>query len=175
MSEPQPIYASGYFFVRETGLVEEIIEFCYFDPNELYVEILGSLKKLRREKEKLARNMQAFLDAEEVYINDVRVYPRVIDVDIGLREDNKHPYIMFFIVFAGTLKPGINTYEDRYEPVEAEYDYRVVWVFPSKSRIIHVDIGVPYIVFDHGRGLIFKVNKGTKIKGYERIDFELLI
>lgn len=173
MSELQPIYASGYFFVRETGLIEEIVEFYYYDPGELYKQILEDPAKLKKEKEILVRNMQFYLDEEEVLINNTRVYPKVVDLDIGLREDSKHPYVAFFIVFAGYFRPGLNIYEDRYGPVEAEYDYKVTWIFPTKSRIVHVEVGVPYAIINSGRGLVFKVKKGTKIKGYERIDFEI--
>ncbi|MEM4718078.1 MAG: hypothetical protein QXE81_04895 [Desulfurococcaceae archaeon] len=174
MSEPKPIYGLGLFLVRETGLIEQFIEFCYLDPGETYAKIMKDRDQGKKEKTKLARNMQTFLDQEEVLINNQRVYPKVIDVEIGFREDFKHPYIVFFIVFTGILRHGLNIYEDKYNSELVEYNYRVYWIFPSKARVIKADLGVPYILLNNGRILAFSVNKGSEIRGYERIEFEII-
>lgn len=170
----KPEYALGIFFVRETGLVEQIVVFDYYDENEEYKSIISDRRKLEDEKALLAKNMQSFLDAEEVRINGKPVYPRVIDVDIGFRTSYKYPYITYLIVFHGELKRGVNVYEDTYEPEVAEYNYRVYWIFPSKSRILRADLGVPYTLLDKARVLMFTVTAGTRIRGYERIEFEIL-
>lgn len=173
MSELKPIYGLGLFLVRETGLIEQFIEFSYIDPEESYVKIVEDKALLKEEKIQLARNMQKFLDQEEVLINNKRAYPRVIDVEIGFREDYKHPYIVFFIVFTGSFRHGLNIYEDRYEPELVEYNYRVYWVFPLKARVVSADLGVSYTLLNNGRILTFSMSKGSEIRGYERIEFEI--
>jgi len=102
-----------------------------------------------------------------------RTYPKVVDIEIGFREDYKHPYISFFIVFLGEFKKGVNVYEDEYEAEVAEYPYTVYWVFPLKARVVSADLGVPYTILGNGRILSFTVPRGTRIRGYERIEFEL--
>jgi len=169
----EPLHGMGFFLVRESGLIEQLILFEYYDPGEEYREITSSEELLEREKKNLSKNMQYFLDREEVYINGKRVFPRVIGVDIGFRESYKYPYVLFFIVFLGELKKGLNTYEDRYEPETAEYPYSVYWVFPLKARVVKADLGVPYSLLGEGRILLFSVPKNTRIGGYERIEFEL--
>lgn len=172
-SKVTPVYATGFFFVRETGLVEEIVVFEYYDPGEEYREITSDRRKTEEEKSRLARNMQLFLDSEDVRINNKPVYPRVLDVEIGFRGDYKYPYITFIIVFIGELRKGLNVYEDYYEPEVAEYDYRVYWFFPTKARVIKADLDVPYTLLDKGRVLLFAVPKGSRVRGYERIEFEI--
>lgn len=169
----EPIYALGLFFVRETGLIEQIVIFEYYDPDEEYRAILSDRVKYEEERSVLTKNMQYFLDQEDVRINETRVFPRVIDIEIGFRGEYTYPYITFIILFTGELKPGVNIYEDRYEPEEVEYDYRVYWFFPSRARVLKADLGVPYKLLDNGRILLFNVTKGSRIQGYERIEFEL--
>jgi hypothetical protein len=173
MSDLTPIYGLGLFLVRETGLIEQVIIFDYHDPLEEYKSIVTNKQKLEEEKSLLMKNMQFFLDQEEVKINGKQVYPRVVDVEIGFKSDYKYPYIVFFIMFIGELRKGVNIYEDKYEPDIAEYDYRVYWFFPLKARVINADLDVPYSLINNGRVLLFTVNKNTKIKGYEKIEFEM--
>lgn len=173
MSEMTPLYATGFFFVRELGLVEQLVIFNYYDPLEEYKSIVEDEKRLVEEKSLLVRNMQFYLDQEEVTINGERVYPRVVDVEIGFQGDFKHPYILFIIAFHGVFKEGLNVYEDKYEPEIAEYDYRVYWFFPLRARVLAAQLGVPYRLLDKCRILVFEVKKGSKISGYERIEFEI--
>jgi hypothetical protein len=168
-----PKYAVGIFHVRESGLVEQLVIFNYYDQEEEYKSIVESDERIREEKALLTKNMQFYLDQEEVYINGERVYPRVVDVELGFQGDYKHPYILFLIVFRGNLKKGINIYEDRYEPEVVEYDYRVYWIFPPGVRVLSAQIGVPYRLLDKCRILVFDVKAGSKTSGYERIEFEI--
>jgi len=174
VSEVTPIYGLGMFFVRESGLVEQIVVFEYHDPGGIYKSIVSSERELEREKKRLAQNMQYYLDQEDVRINGKPVYPRVVDVEIGFRGDQNYPYITFFILFAGELKAGLNVYEDAYEPEKAEYAYRVYWVLPTRARVLRADVGVTYSILGGGRILTFSVEKGTNIRGYERIEFEMI-
>ncbi|MEM0198857.1 MAG: hypothetical protein QXX72_01055 [Desulfurococcaceae archaeon] len=169
----KPVYGLGLFFVRDTGLVEQVVIFDYYDELEEYKSIVKDPEKLENEKSMLATNMQHFLDQEDVRLNNEPTYPKVVDVEIGFRGDYKHPYIAFFIVFQGVLRKGLNVYEDRYEPETTEYDYRVYWFFPSRARVIRADLDVPYSLLNRGRILSFCVKTGTFLRGYERIEFEL--
>jgi len=168
-----PKHAIGLFLVRESGLVEQVVIFKYYDHLEEYRSVVESEERLREERALLARNMQFYLDQEEVFINGERVYPRVVDVEIGFQGDYKHPYILFLIVFRGELRKGVNVYENRYEPEIAEYDYRVYWVFPQGAKVLSAQRGVPYRLLDKCRILVFDVKAGSRIGGYERIEFEL--
>ena len=174
MSRFKPVYGLGLFFVRETGLIEQSIVFEYHDPDEEYKEIVLDENRWREEKKLLSSNMQYFLDEEIVEINNKRVYPRVVDVEIGFKGDYKNPYIFFIIQFIGEFYKGINIYEDSYKPEITEYDYRVYWFFPLRARVLKADLGVPYTLLDKGRILSFHVSTGTRIRGYEKIEFEIL-
>lgn len=173
MSNLTPIYGLGLFFVRESGLIEQIIVFEYYDPLEEYKSIMMNKHKFEDEKSTLKRNMQHFLDQEIVKINNKQVYPRVIEAELGFKGDYKYPYITFLIKFIGEFRRGVNIYEDTYEPETVEYDYRVYWFFPSRARVINADLGVPYFLVDNGRVLLFAVARNTVTKGYERIEFEM--
>lgn len=118
--------------------------------------------------------MQRFLDQERVLINGKQTYPKVVAVDVGFKGDPSRPYIRFFILFLGELRKGLNIYEDYYEPEVAEYDYDVYWIYPLRARVVKAELGVPYRLLHDGRVLSFSVSKGTRVGGYERVEFELL-
>lgn len=172
-NEITPVYGLGLFYVRESGLVEQMVVFEYYDPKGIYKSIVADEKELSAEKSRLVKSMQYYLDQEDVKVNGSPVYPRVADVEIGFRGDYSYPYITFFILFASKLRIGLNVYEDSYEPETAGYDYRVYWIFPTKARVVKADLGVPYALLGNGRILAFSVEKGTRIRGYERIEFEM--
>jgi len=171
--EPIPIYAQGYFHVHRSGLIDQIIIYDYWDPGRVYESIIKDKKKLSEEINKLASNMQMFLDMEKVIINDKETHPVVVDVDIGLRGRPELAFIVFHIVFYGSLTPGVNKYVNIYEEEVVEYDYDVYWFFPEKTRVLKADLGVPHRVSGDGRVLFFHVEKGTRINGRETIIFKI--
>jgi hypothetical protein len=117
--------------------------------------------------------MQSFLDEEIVRINGKRVFPKVVDVDIGFRGSEDRPYITFYIMFRGDLRRGVNVYEDTYEPEVSEYDYTVTWVFTGGLTVLRAYLGVNYDILADGKLLIFSVPKGFTTPGYEKIEFKL--
>jgi len=173
MNEPFPVFANGFFTVQENGVFNEIILFEYYDPGGYYASLLSDQNRLDEELETLSRNMQFYLDLEKVLINGVESSPTVLNVNIGFRGDPRRPYILFIITFKGRLARGLNTYENYYDEEVAEYDYEVVWLFPAKARVVEADLGVPYKVEAGGRVLRFNVKRGTRVRGFEKILFEI--
>ncbi len=151
------------------GRVNQVVVFDYLDRAGYYAGLRG--KRLLEELDTVKRNMQGFLDEERVLINGEDAGPRVIDVRLGFRGDRIHPYLLITIVFRGSLRRGLNVYENIYEETVAEYDYEVIWVFPDSMRVVDAELDVPYTVIDDGRVLLFRVARGTRIGGYERIVF----
>ncbi len=159
--------------MHESGLIDQIVIFDYFDYDGFYWHLVKDHVKLSREIELLSSNMQYFLDKEEVFINGSRTYPRVVSTDLGFRGGPEYPYIVFYIVFRGELRDGVNVYENRYDEEIAEYDYTVSWFLPHNARVLKADFKVPYRVDCDGRVLSFTVFKGTRIGGRELIVFKL--
>ncbi|NPA99650.1 MAG: hypothetical protein GXO43_09760 [Crenarchaeota archaeon] len=171
--EPRPVYAYGLFFMHENGLVDQEVIFEYYDPDKYYAGLLRRPVALSKELKMLGENMQYFLDQEEVYINDERVYPRVVDVNIGVKERGRYAYIVFNIEFTGKLRKGINRYVNIYEEERAEYEYIVYWFLPVNARVVKAEVGVPYEILPNGRGLWFRVKPGTLVGGREEIVFDI--
>ncbi|WFO75299.1 hypothetical protein J4526_09600 [Desulfurococcaceae archaeon MEX13E-LK6-19] len=173
MEEPKPIYAQGFFVIHKHGLFNQIIIFDYYDPDNYYYKLLRRKNALAEEKEVLKNNMQYFLDQEKVLINGNESRPIVKDVEIGVRGRPDLAYIIFNIEFYGELTEGVNVYENIYEEEEVEYDYIVQWIIHEKGRFIDAELGVAYELRNNSRLLLFKVPRGTKVGGYEKIVFEL--
>jgi len=173
MTEPFPVFANGFFTVQDNGVFNELIVFEYYDPDGYYASVASDQDRLDEELGTLSRNMQFYLDLEKVLVNGSESPPTVLNVSIGFRGDTRRPYILFIVTFKGNLVKGLNTYENYYEEEVAEYDYEVVWVFPAKARVVEADLGVPYKVEAGGRVLRFNVRKGTRIRGFEKILFEI--
>jgi hypothetical protein len=170
----EPIYAQGFFFVSKSYIAYYLV-FDYYDPLEYYRTIMSDEKLFNEEVGKLWANMQQFLDEEVVKVNNVKVSPRVVMIDIGFRKSKKNPYIVFLIRFRAPIKEGINVYENIYQSETVEYDYVAYWVFPPGSRILRVDFGGGQEEWDLVSKNILAIYgwKGMKTGGYERIEFEI--
>lgn len=166
----KPVFGYGLFSVGIAGDVVESIIFEYIDKDCMYAELIKDPFKLREEIRVLKRNMQDFLDEEIVKINGEEIRPYVVKVTVGLAGSKYRPFINYIIKFRGSLRPGLNTYENYYEPDTAEYDYIVTWVFPEGVRVLEADLGVEYEVGPHNV-LKFSVGRGFTLPGYERISF----
>lgn len=170
----EPLYAQGFFYVS-MEYISYYLVFDYDDPYGYYDIIVRDRKLFEEEVSKLWANMQSFLDEERVTINGVRVFPKVVMIDIGFRGSKKRPFITFCIRFRTPIRLGVNIYENRYKPEVAEYDYVAYWVFPPKSRILKVDMGSGDEVWDIVGNNIVAIYgfKGRKTGGYEYIEFEI--
>ncbi len=170
--EPEPVHAVGFFSVSRGGVVHQVVVYDYFDPDYYFLNLVHRPLDYEREVSRLAYNMQSFLDREEVLVNGRRVRPVVKTVSIDHRGFAEFAYVSFIIYFRGRFTRGLNSYENRYEPGVAEYDYEVYWMFPPRSRIVEVDISADYEVLGDDNILLFWVRKGDRISGYEKIVFE---
>ncbi len=170
----KPIYAQGFFFVSYNYIAYYIV-YDYDDPLNYYYTVLQNEKLFNEEISKIWANMQSFLDLEVVKINNVRVNPRVVMIDIGFRDSKRRPFIVFAIRFNAPLKKGRNIYENHYEPEIVEYDYVAYWIFPPGSKIIKVDMGKGEELWDIISKNILAIYgfKGKKSGGYEYIEFDL--
>ncbi len=168
----KPVFGYCHFTVDRSGQFTEIIIFEYLDEDREFMRILSNSLKLREELIKIKENMQSFIDAEEVKVNEKRVHPRVIKVSAGIAGDPCRPYILFIVRFRGNLKDGLNIYEDSYEEDIAEYDYTVTWVLPPGSRVVEAEFGFKYEV-GPDNVISFRVPKGFSTPGYEKILFYL--
>ncbi len=173
MPRIEPVHAQGFFVVTRRGDVHQIVVYDYYDPEGYYAKLIHRPREYEEEMNRLAANMQEFLDSEEVVINGERVYPKVVAVSLEHRGFEDSPYITFIIHFKGRLRRGLNTYENKYEEGVAEYDYEAYWIFPPRTRIVEVDVRSEYEVLGSGNILLLWARRGDKVGGYEKIVFEL--
>ncbi|WP_228546746.1 hypothetical protein [Hyperthermus butylicus] len=170
----QPIHGQGFFYVGY-GYIAYYIVFDYNDPLGYYEAVLRNPKLYEEETLKLYYGMQELVDQEEVKVNGERVRPKVAMVDIGFRGRSSRVYIVFALRFRAPIRPGVNVYENRYEPEPIEYDYEAYWVFPPGSRILEVDMGTGSedweIVDDNVLAIYGK--RGGRTGGYEKIVFRM--
>ena len=164
MSEVKPIYARGFFNMNSLGETNQLVIFYYYDKDEYYASL--NKDEVRDEIRRLKENMQYYLDQEIIKINGKRVRAKVLFARLGLLSI-KYPYVEFLIRFKGTLKKGINEYEDIYEEEIAEYPYEALWVLPGKVTEYKIsgEVKVKENV------LFLKVKKGVKVGKIEKIKF----
>lgn len=170
----RPTYAHGLFFVSIDYIAYYLV-FHYHDPLEYYSIVVKNEKLFNDEIARLWTNMQGFLDQEKVMVNGVRVYPRVVMIDLGFAESRKRPYIVFAVRFRAPIRIGRNIYENFYESEVPEYNYVVYWVFPPGSKILEVNMGSGGEEWDVVKGNILAIYgyKGKRTGGYEKILFEI--
>ena len=167
-----PIHASSFFSISRDGEFHQLLQYDYYDPDEFYFKLERDKKALTEEIRKLWMNMQGYLEDEVNKINGRIVYPEVKFCDIQHRGRRKNPYIIWIITFKGDFQTGINIYETKTDEEALEYDCYAMWQFPREcKKIIQVESKLYYDIF--GNRIILWGNKGMKIGGYERIQFEL--
>ncbi|MCX8142305.1 MAG: hypothetical protein N3F04_06060 [Candidatus Nezhaarchaeota archaeon] len=167
-----PTSASCYFSVSRDGEFNQFLVYDYYDPAGYYARLLHKPRKCKTEIRTLCLNMQSFLDQEEVKVNGVRVYPKVLTAYIGHRGFMDSPYVAWVIAFKGKLRKGLNVFENTTEQEKAEYDFEIVWQFPVRSSITNVKISTESQVVGKNT-LIVWARKGELVGGYERIEFML--
>jgi len=168
----KPASASCFFSVSRSGEFHQFLTYDYYDPGGYYAKLLEKPRKCREELHKLCLNMQSFLDEEEVRVNGVRAYPKVVTAYIGHRGFRDSPYVTWIIKFKGELRRGLNIFENRTEQEVAEYDFEITWQFPERSRITRVEISTESQVVGKNT-LIVWARRGEIVGGYEKIEFVL--
>jgi len=167
-----PTSASCYFSVSRSGEFHQFLVYDYYDPRGYYAKLLDKPKKCKGELRRLCANMQSFLNQEEVRVNGMRVYPKVVTAYISHRGFMDSPYIAWVITFKGLLKRGLNVFENTSERERAEYDFEIIWQFPRRSKILGFQISTETQVV--GRNTLYvTARKGEMVGGYERIEFVL--
>lgn len=170
----QPIHAQGFFHVAQNHISYYIV-FDYNDPLRYYYRILQDQQLYEQETQTLYQNMQQLIDQEKVVVNGQRVRPVVEMVDIGFRGRPTRPFIVFAVSFKAPLKPGVNTYENTYEPETISYNYEAYWILPPGSTILEVDMGPGNEEWSIVGGNILAIygRRGQRTGGYEKIVFQL--
>ena len=166
----KPINGYGFFVVSESGVFTHVIIFEYLDKELQYYNLIKDEVRRAEELAILRENMQEFLNEEEVLINGERSYMRVEDVEVGFAGNKHLPYIQYIVRFLGSLKKGVNVYEDRYSPERTTYRYSVAWLFPPGTEVLEVKLGTKSVI-KKGHILYVEVPKGTYLNGHEKIVF----
>jgi multimeric flavodoxin WrbA len=72
----EPVHAESFFSVSRTGEIHERLSYEYADAEGYYRKVVRDQNLLAKEVQKLAANMQFYLDKERVEINFPRVQQR---------------------------------------------------------------------------------------------------
>ncbi len=167
----EPVHADSFFSVSQTGEIHERLNFEYLDMSRYYRKVIRDEKLLAKEVEKLADNMQYFLDKERVEINGERVKSRVDYCDIFLKGDTDVVSVIYLIDFSGKFVKGQNVIETWLEEEQAPYDFEILWRFPVGTKIIEIETTMEFDIYDDIISL-WAVD-GDDVGGYEKIVFEL--
>lgn len=126
--------------------------------------------RFEAEVERLRFEMQRLMDEERVVVNGVDVRARVLSAFIEVRGVPVRSSTVFFVVIPFKPRVGVNIYENFYGPAVAGYDYTVYWVLEC-GRFKSVDS--PGSVSINDNIAVIRVEKGTRIPGYESVVFEV--
>ncbi|MCE4621856.1 MAG: hypothetical protein F7B19_00890 [Desulfurococcales archaeon] len=167
-----PVYGEGFFHIT-WGLIYYTIVFDYIDQGGDYYEYVRDPHARRREERESQRLMQEAIDSERTIINGVKVRPIVDHVQIHFRGGRRRHSLTFHIRIPYDPLDGVNVYENYYEPSRAEYSYIVYWIAPPNGRIRMVDSPGKVVFRANNRIAVIRVRKGTRISGYEAVEFEI--
>jgi hypothetical protein len=168
----EPIHADSFFSVSKTGEIHERLNYEYSDPDGYYRKVVNDENLLREEIEKIAANMQYYLDKERVEINNQRVKSQVEYSDIFLKGKSEVVSIIFLINFVGRFfDHEVNKIETWLEEEEAPYDFEIIWCFPAGTEIVQIDTLLDFEVYNDI--VTLWAFEGIEVGGYERMEFRL--
>ncbi|MFX1578572.1 MAG: hypothetical protein ACFFBJ_02925 [Promethearchaeota archaeon] len=167
----EPVHADSFFSVGRTGEIHERLCYEYIDPERYYSRVIRDENLLKKEVEKLAANMQYFLDLERVEINGERVKSRVDYCDIFLKGPTEVVSVVYLIDFAGRFHEGGNKIETWLEEEEAPYDFEIIWRFPIGTNIKEIETALDFEIY--GDLVTLWALEGDEVGGYERMEFEI--
>jgi len=167
----EPVHAASFFSVSRIGEFHEQLNFEYLDMAGYYRKVVRDENLLAKEVEKLADNMQYFLDKERVEINSERIKSQVDFCDIYLKGQTDVVSVIYLIDFTGKFVNGQNVIETWLEEEQAPYDFEILWRFPIGTKIIEVETTMDFDIYDDIISL-WAID-GDDVGGYEKIIFEL--
>ena len=136
-----------------------------------YRKVIRDESLLAKEVEKLAGNMQYFLDKERVEINSERVKSQVDFCDIYPKGRTDVVSVLYLIDFTGKFVDGHNVIETWLEEEQAPYDFEILWRFPIGTKIVEIETIMDFDIYDDIISL-WAID-GDDVGGYEKIVFEL--
>jgi hypothetical protein len=167
----EPVHADSFFSVASNGEIHERLSYEYFDMTHYYSKVLRDEGLLADEVEKLARNLQYYLDKERVEINRERVESRVAYCDIFLKGNTDVVAVVYLIDFAGRFHRGLNDIETWLEEETAPYDFEILWRFPVGTKVTELETTLDYEVY--GDIVSLWALEGDEVGGYEKMSFIL--
>ncbi|MBD3407653.1 MAG: hypothetical protein GF411_16165 [Candidatus Lokiarchaeota archaeon] len=167
----EPIHADSFFSVAISGEIHEKLSFEYLDPDGYYKRVLRDEELFGKEIEKLADNMQYYLDKERVEINTERVRSNVVYVDIFPKGVSDVVAVTYMIDFAGRFKEGENKIVTWLEEEIAPYDFEIIWRFPAGTKITDIDTMLEFEIYNDL--VVLWALEGEEVGGYERMEFAL--
>jgi hypothetical protein len=167
----EPVHADSFFSVSSSGEIHERLCYEYLDMSNYYRRVLRDEKLLADEVEKLAGNLQGFLDEERVEINGERIRSRVDYCDIYLKGDTDVVGVVYIIDFAGRFHRGMNKIETWLEEEIAPYDFEILWRFPVGSKVTEIETILEFEIY--GDIVSLWAMEGEEVGGYERMAFNL--
>ncbi len=167
----EPVHAESFFSVSSTGEIHERLSYEYLDMNHYYSKVLRDERLLADEVNKLAVNLQYYLDKERVEINRERVKSRVKYCDIFLKGNTDVVAVVYLIDFAGQFHRGANTIETWLEEETTPYDFEILWRFPVGTKVTELETALDYEVYEDV--VCLWALDGEEVGGYERMTFIL--
>jgi hypothetical protein len=167
----EPVHADSFFSVSSSGEIHERLSYEYLDLSNYYRRVLRNEKLLADEVEKLAGNLQDFLDRERVEINGERIRSRVDYCDIYLKGDTDVVGVVYIIDFAGRFHRGMNKIETWLEEEIAPYDFEILWRFPAGTKVTEIETILEFEIY--GDIVSLWAMEGEEVGGYERMTFNL--
>ncbi len=166
-----PVHAESFFSVSISGEIHERLCFEYLDPDGHYKGITHDESLLAKETEKLAANMQYYLDRERVEINSQKVKSIVRYIDVFPKGDSEVVGVVYLIDFAGRFVSGVNKIETWLEEEVAPYDFEIIWRFPMGTKIVEIDSLLDFEIYNDF--VTLWALEGVDVGGYERMEFIL--
>ncbi|MFW9961035.1 MAG: hypothetical protein ACFFDV_08450 [Candidatus Thorarchaeota archaeon] len=167
----EPVHAESFFSVSSTGEIHERLSYEYLDMSHYYSKVLRDERLLADEVNKLAVNLQYYLDQERVEINREQVRSRVKYCDIFLKGNTEVVAVVYLIDFAGRFHRGLNTIETWLEEEISPYDFEILWRFPVGTKVTELETALDYEVYEDV--VCLWALEGEDVGGYERMSFIL--
>lgn len=168
LQQEKPIFAEAYFQITSHQIIHSLY-FYYYDPSKVYFHLMNT-GAIKGELEEIQKNLQHFIDEDDLFINQKKVRMIIRKTMLGFKEKKpEYPFLIFEIA-----SQVIELHEDKLNEIHLYakpeiLPYSAISCWETKGEITSVESNSFYILSHDKRNLVFYLSKGEIIGGDEHL------
>ncbi|MFX0049712.1 MAG: hypothetical protein ACFFAJ_07790 [Candidatus Hodarchaeota archaeon] len=168
MQKEEPIFAEAFFQINSHQIIHTLY-FYYYDPSKVYFHLMNT-GAIKGELEEIQKNLQYFIDEDDLLVNKQKVRMIITKVMLEFKEKKPNfPFLIFKITSQLTKLHENKLNEIHLYAKPEKLPYSAISCWETKGEITSVESNSFHILSHDKKQLVFYLSKGEIIGGDERL------